>query len=185
MAIGDLDLPQISFIGLPQTTEGNGFVTFTIELSEPVGTPVTLFYRTVPGTADDHGVDFDAAFDDVRFEANQTVATFTVFVRTDTVGERDESYFVELFNPVGATFGGRNHSLRATGWILDNDAGGGQNSIAVTAPVVLEGSGAASFTVSLSEAAATDTTVSFSTVADSAKAGRLRRGERHCDDPRR
>jgi hypothetical protein len=126
MAIGDLDLPQISFTGLPQTTEGNGYVTFTIELSEPVSAPVTLFYRTIPGTADDRSVDFDSTLDDIRFEANTTVATFSVYVRSDAVGERDESYFVELFNPVGASFGGRNHSLRATGWILDEDAGGGR-----------------------------------------------------------
>ena len=171
MAIGDQNLPQISFLGLPQTTEASEWVTFTIELSEPSPTPIQLFYRTVPGSADDNGVDLNTRLDDIQIAANTTVATFQVYTIHDTDPERDEFYFVELFNPAGATFGGRNHSLRATGWILDNDPGGGQNAMAVTAPVVLEGAGAASFTVSLSEAAASDTIVRYSTVADSAKAG--------------
>jgi len=173
MAIGDTGVPQIRFATtLPYTVEQGGNVTFNLELTDTSTAPITVFFRSLEGSADGAGFDFDNEVDQVTFAAGTDTASFTVFVREDTETEPDEFYFVELFNPVGATFGGRNHSLRGTAWILDDDAGGGQPRLAVTAPVVLEGAGVAVFTVSLSEEAAADTEVSFSTVSDSAIAGR-------------
>ena len=173
MAIGDTFLPEIRFAAdLPYTIESDGHITFNLELSEVSSSEVTVFFRSLDGSADGGGFDYNSELEEVSFAAGDDTASFTVYVQHDTLGEPDEFYFVELFNPVGATFGGRNHSLRATGWIQDNDAGGGQPQIAVTAPIVLEGAGVAVFTVSLSEEAASDTEVSFSTVSDSAIAGR-------------
>ncbi len=171
MAIGDSSLPEIRFSSfLPRTLEASGYVSLDIELSEAVTAPITFSYRTSDGSADD-GFDYSGRSGTVTIAAGEQTASVDVYVRSDTLAESDEFYFVELFNPVGATFGGRNHSLRSTSFILDNDAGGGQSVLAVAAPVVLEGTGKATFTISLSEAAATSTVVDYATVADFARAG--------------
>ncbi|SMO93958.1 Calx-beta domain-containing protein [Paracoccus laeviglucosivorans] len=151
------------------------YVIFTLRLSEPSLDAVTVDYATFSGTADrseDVG-DLSGApqFGTVTFAPGQTVQTVEIFVNRDYVDERDESFFLELRNPSGATFQGRNATLSAVGWALDNDGVGSDRAMAVSQPVVTEGTGTASFTISLSEPFDTDRTFSFETYDGSARAG--------------
>lgn len=162
--------PTIS-IENSRVVEQYGTEYFTVRLSQETDSAVTVQYRTVSGSAYSSDGDYGSDLSTIRFEPGQTTARIAVSVDHDNLSEDDENFFVELSNPVGAGFGGRNESLRATGWILDNDAEGGATAIAVSAPVVNEGSGVATFTVSLSEASDEEQSFDFTTVSGSARRG--------------
>jgi hypothetical protein len=164
---GDGSTPILSVDG-GQAGEGD-YMTFTVRLSQPAPADVTVGYRTFDGTALGN-VDYNVTDGTLEFLAGETTKTISVFVRSDSLPETDEALQLELFNAVGAGFGGRNQSLRATGWALDDDAGGGQRAIAVSSPIVSEGKGTAEFTVSLSEAFSQETTLRFATVDGSGRA---------------
>lgn len=172
MAIGDNNLPIISFDSSDfRYDEANDSVTFTLSLSEASSSAITVEYGTIDGSAHGESVDYDTATAGVlEFDAGETTVTGTVYIRHDLIAETDESFFISLFNPAGATFGGRNHSLQAPLFILDNDFGGGEPSFSIAAPVVVEGSGRATFEISISEPFDEDTTVRYATVSDSAVA---------------
>lgn len=175
MAIGDENLPTISFDPSSyRYDEGSGYVDFTLVLSEASTSDITVEYGTHDGTALGNAVDYYSIISDIAtFEAGSTTVTGSVFLGSDFTAEPDESFFISLFNPVGATFGGRNHSLQAPIFVLDDPAdGGGQPSLDIAAPVVLEGAGIARFTIGASQAFSETTQMSYSTVSDSAVAGR-------------
>lgn len=172
MPFRDDDLPLIYFDPTRVAQSEGGYVTFTVMLSEAQMQDVTVDYATVAGSATSEADYNGIAGPTLTFAAGETSKTIDVYVYSDDDSETDESYFLELFNPVGATFGEQNHSLKATGWILDDDAGGGQRALTVAAPVVVEEEdGVATFTVSLSQAFDEDTTLNFETVSGSALAG--------------
>lgn len=172
MPFRDDTLPLIYFDPTRITQTESGYVTFTVMLSEAQMQDVTVDYATVAGSATTDGDYSGIVGSTLTFAAGEMSKTIEVYVYPDDDSETDESYFLELFNPVGATFGEQNHSLKATGWILDDDAGGGQRALAVTAPVVVEEEeGVATFTVSLSQAFDEETTLNFETVSGSALAG--------------
>lgn len=173
MAIGDNDLPVISFDPSSyRFDEDSGYVLFTLLLSEAVSAPVTVQFGTIDGTARGENDDYQSIdAETLTFAANTTSVQGRFYIYGDSDAEPDESLFLSLFNPVGATFGGRNHSLLAPVSILDNDTGGGDPEIVVSAPVVLEGRGVATFTVTLSEPSDGDLTLRYETVDDSAVAG--------------
>lgn len=77
----------------------------------------------------------------VTFAAGQTTATINLFVRDDRLDELDESFFVELTNPVNADFGNGTGSLRATVWALDDDGPGNNRTLSVSSPTVREAGG--------------------------------------------
>lgn len=172
MPFRDDDLPLIYFDPTRVSQAEGGYVTFTVMLSEAQMQDVTVDYATVAGSATTETDYNGIAGPTLTFAAGETSKTIDVYVYDDDDSETDESYFLELFNPVGATFGEQNHSLKATGWILDNDAGGGQRALAVAAPLVVEEEdGVATFTVSLSQAFDEETTLTYETVSGSALAG--------------
>ncbi|MFC3168022.1 Calx-beta domain-containing protein, partial [Paracoccus fontiphilus] len=166
--------PVISVRGARATEYG--YVLFTVELSEPATDAVSVDYQAYSGTAE-RDVDFSdygsaSLSGTLTFGIGETVQTFTVYVGHDTLDEIDENFFVELSDPVGATFGPGNATLVATGWVLDDDGAGLNRSMAISAPVLVEGAGhQAVFTLSLSQAYATDTTFSFATFDGTARAG--------------
>ena len=78
----------------------NGSTTdfvFTVTLSEPMITPVTVQYATEDGSAK-AGVDYTAASGTLTIPANQTTATITVKVNGDTDNEPDETFNLVLSN---------------------------------------------------------------------------------------
>ncbi len=147
----------------------NGVVAFNVDLLGVFSDAVTVEYRTVSGSALNVTDYFGAAglsplTGTLEFAVGETTKTLSFLNRNDNDDELDESYFLELFNPVGADFGGANQSLRATGWVLDDDGPGNNRTLSVSSPTVIEtGGGEAVFNLSLSRAFTVDTTLDFST----------------------
>lgn len=102
LTIFDNDLPRLSISDVT-VTEGNaGTVNavFTVTLSPPRA--VTVNFATADGTAT-AGSDYTAASGSLSFGPQDTTRTITVVVRGDTVGEANETFFVNLSSPAGAT----------------------------------------------------------------------------------
>ncbi|MFO1106869.1 MAG: Calx-beta domain-containing protein [Amaricoccus sp.] len=160
--------PVVSIEG-GRAVEGE-YVDFILRLSKPSDSAVTVDYHTLGGSAH-QGDDFYGYDQTVTFAAGETTKVISVGGTFDNLSEPDESFQVEISNPVGAGFGAGNQSLSTSGWILDDDAGGGARALAVSAPTLVEGTRTAAFTISLSEAFDSSASFSYSTVSGSARAG--------------
>lgn len=92
-------------IGDATVTEGNaGTVNavFTITLSPASTQTVTVDYATANGTAT-AGSDYTSAAGNLSFAPGTTTKTLTVAVTGDTAVEGNETFFVNLTNPAGAS----------------------------------------------------------------------------------
>ncbi len=110
--------PSLS-VGDARVTEGNSGTTnatFTITLSAPSSTDVTVRYASADGTAT-AGSDYTATSGTVTFAPGETTKTVTVAVRGDMVVESDETFALNLSGSVGALIG----RTRATGTIVNDD----------------------------------------------------------------
>jgi hypothetical protein len=106
-------------------TEGNSGTTnavFTVTLSNPVDTAVTVNYATADGTATTADNDYTAiATTPLIFNAGETSKTITVAVNGDNQVESNETFFVNLSN---LQTNGRNVTLadnQGQGTILNDD----------------------------------------------------------------
>lgn len=112
--------PSITIADVAQL-EGNAgtkIFTFTLTLSSPSGVPVTVDYATANGLALS-GSDYTAASGTATFLAGQTTTTIDVTVIGETApeGKKDEAFYVNLTNAMGATIA----DSQATGNILNDD----------------------------------------------------------------
>jgi subtilisin-like proprotein convertase family protein len=104
-------LPQlfISDLVIREGDVGNGAVYFTVRLSRPSTSTVTVNFATADGTATtsaqpaNAGTDYTAASGIVTFIAGAITQSVAVVVRGDTTVESNERFFVNLSTPVGAT----------------------------------------------------------------------------------
>jgi hypothetical protein len=113
--------PAIS-IGDVAQNEGNSGKTafaFTVSLSGPSASAITVKYATADGTATSHGknADYSSARGTVRFKQGETQKTINIMVNGDTLVEPDETFFVNLSEPAGATIA----DGQALGTILNDD----------------------------------------------------------------
>ncbi|MFM6677489.1 MAG: Calx-beta domain-containing protein, partial [Microcystis panniformis] len=106
-------------------TEGNSGTTnavFTVTLSNPIDTAITLNYATADGTATTADNDYIAiATTSLTFNAGETSKTITVAVNGDTKVESNETFFVNLSN---LQTNGRNVTIadnQGQGTITDDD----------------------------------------------------------------
>ncbi|MFM6732096.1 MAG: Calx-beta domain-containing protein, partial [Microcystis panniformis] len=106
-------------------TEGNSGTTnavFTVTLSNPIDTAITLNYATANGTATTADNDYTAiATTPLTFNAGETSKTITVAVNGDTKVESNETFFVNLSN---LQTNGRNVTIadnQGQGTITDDD----------------------------------------------------------------
>jgi len=100
-------------------TEGNtGSVgaVFTVSLSAASTQTVTVQYATANGTAT-AGSDYTGVSGTLTFTAGQVTQTITVAVLGDTLVETNETFTVNLSNPVNATIG----DGQGVGTIVDNE----------------------------------------------------------------
>src|SRR5213078_1561350 len=116
----DDDGPTIS-INNVTVTEGNTGSTvnanFSVSLSAASPQSITVDYSTADGTAA-APADYVAKSGSVTFPANSTTPqTITIVVNGDNIDEFDETFTVNLSNPVRATIA----SGTGTGTITDND----------------------------------------------------------------
>lgn len=101
-------------------TEGNAGTknaTFTVTLSAASNAPVTVKFATANGTAT-AASDYTARTGTLTFAAGQTTRSINVVINGDTVIEPDETFFVNLSSPQGATIADN----RARGLIRNDDS---------------------------------------------------------------
>ncbi|NGM19322.1 cellulase family glycosylhydrolase [Roseomonas stagni] len=88
---------------LPEPAEATRKASFTVTLSDPVSSAVTVGWRTAPGTAD-AASDYMHASGVLTFAPGQTRQVIEVEIRADEVAERAETFRLELFNAQNASF---------------------------------------------------------------------------------
>jgi hypothetical protein len=84
--------------------ESAGTITFTVSLSNPVDTQVSVVATTANNTATTADNDYAAKSATVTFSAGQISQPFTVTINNDTKVEPNETFFVNLSSP---SVGGR------------------------------------------------------------------------------
>jgi plastocyanin len=110
--------PTLS-IGNVRTLEGQkGFhiVHFSVHLSQAASSAVTVSYKTVNGTAH-AGTDYLPAVGKLTFKPGQTNLSIAVKIKGDTIVEPNETFFVVLSRPRGATLA----KGKGTGTIVNDD----------------------------------------------------------------
>ena len=150
-------------------TEGNsGSVTavFTVTLTPTSTVAVEVDYTTANDTATS-GVDYTPVSDTLTFSPGETEKIIQVSVAGDTDDEFDETFFVNLNNPLNADL----LDAQAVGTIVDDD---GLSALSIADQAILEGNSgttALQFEVTLSPSSSSVVTVTYNTVNGSAIAG--------------
>ena len=167
--IVDDELAPVVSINDAAMTEGEvgtSTLSFTVELSRPGAVPATVDWATSDGTASQPS-DYLSAASTVTFPAGDVSEPVDVTINGDAVFEFDETFVVDLSNPVDATMG----DPQGEGTISNDDA---SPSIAITDDSVSEGnagSATATFDVTLSEPSGAQATVEWATADGTALAG--------------
>lgn len=164
--LDDDGFPSISFnSGEISIDENGGSVPVTVTLSRISSNPITVFVGSTPGSAAD-SADYGSIGEFLVFPAGTTVQSFNLTPVDDSIYERDESFTVGLSNFSNVEPG---TIISAEVTIIENDV----------APTISISDGSAKesdlsttmfFTVTLSEPAAVDISVSFATQDGNAKA---------------
>jgi uncharacterized repeat protein (TIGR01451 family) len=113
------EVPSLS-VGDASVTEGSSGTTdaiFTLALSTPASTDVSVDYATADGSATAPG-DYTATSGTLVIPMGSTSATVAVPVVGDTAVEPDETFTMNLSNAANATIA----DAQATGTILNDDA---------------------------------------------------------------
>lgn len=91
---------SISDVTLSEGDAGTRIARFTVKLSSPSTTPVTVTATTAEGSADSR--DYVPRTSLITFAPGHTTKTFNVTVRGDALFEPDETFFANLSNATGA-----------------------------------------------------------------------------------
>ena len=158
--INDDPIPSISISDVTMIESDSGPVSaiFTVTLSNPSQSTVTVDYSTMDGTAR-AGVDFTSNTAMLTFASGVTTKNITVVVNGDMTDESDEIFLVDLTNAANASIA----DPQGVGTIIDNDA---TPTISISDTSVTEpdsGSTVAVFTVSLSNPSGQVIVVDFAT----------------------
>ena len=109
---------SISDVTVTEGDAGTTDAVFTVTLSAASDKLITVDYATADDTAT-AGDDYTAiSTTTLSFPAGTTVQTITVQVKGDTLDEDDETFFVNLNNPINATIADN----QGVGTITDDDA---------------------------------------------------------------
>lgn len=165
--------PSVSSVATVDVPEGNAgdtqFASVDVTLSAPSGRTASVEYTTVDGSAAE-GSDYEFAVGTLEFAPGQTIASIVVTVLGDDATEGDETFDVDISNPVNATLG--THPTVVT--IKDNDPiPPGSAILNVTGETVREGNTGTTtltFTVTRSGETTTPVNVDFQTTNGSALA---------------
>ncbi|MEI7782684.1 MAG: Calx-beta domain-containing protein, partial [Planctomycetota bacterium] len=110
---------SISSASILEGNSGTRTLAFLVSLTAPAAVTTTVGFRTSDITAT-AGSDYQRVTNGtLTFRIGQRTATIVIQVFSDTVIEPDETFQVELFNPVNATLG----ISTAVGTILNDDVG--------------------------------------------------------------
>jgi hypothetical protein len=110
--------PSLTINNVPVLEGDSGTVNavFTVSLSAPSGKTITVDYTTADGTAS-AGSDYTAASGTLTINPGDESTTITVQVQGDTEDEPDETFLVNLSNPVNVSIA----DGQGVGTILDDD----------------------------------------------------------------
>ncbi len=108
---------SIGNVSMNEGNSGTSAFTFTVTRSGDTSGTSTVQFNTADGTASSSS-DYTANNGTVTFAAGQTIQTVTVNVKGDTTVESDETFFVNLSIPVGATIA----NGKGTGTIKNDDS---------------------------------------------------------------
>jgi hypothetical protein len=154
---------SVNDVSVTEGNSGTANATFTVSMSKPWASSVTVDWATANGTAV-AGNDYAAAGGSLTFAPGETSKTVVVAVLGDTTDEPNETFFLNLMNPSGATIA----DSQGVGTITDDDPAA---LLRITDVSLFEASGPAVFTVSLSAASGWTVTVNYATQAFTATAG--------------
>lgn len=160
--------PSIS-IGDVSTGEAAGSARLSLTLSQASVSSIRVSYATVAGSATP-GSDFTARSGDLYFSPGSVLRYLDIPIANDSVDESDESFSVQLSNPVNATLA----SASAAVTIVDNDSATGSIELSIADLVVTEGDSGntnASIIVSLNSPSTSAVTASYAASAGTASAG--------------
>lgn len=163
-AVASVMAPTLSISDASQNEGNSGTTkqTFTVTLSQASDATVTVNYATADGTAT-AGSDYTTATGALTFTPGQTSKTLTVTVAGDTAVEADETFFVNLSDPVGADLADH----QGQGTLLNDDSYQLRiNDVATTEGNT--GSRLMTFTVTLNSASPTDVAVDYATTDSTA-----------------
>jgi len=105
---------SINDVSVTEPNTGTVNAVFTVTLSSASSQTVTVAYATADGTAT-AGTDYVATAGNLSFSPGTTTQTLTVQVMGDTLPEPNETFFVNLSGPTGATLA----KGQGTGTIVD------------------------------------------------------------------
>ena len=126
--------PTIS-ISNGQAIEGQA-VNFTISLSHVTDHDVTVTYSTQQGTATGMGVDYSGTTGTtVTILAGQTSANISINTRPENLVEPNETFFVNLSNPVGGSIA----DGQGVGTIVNDDVAPPHVTMLAATSAVVEG----------------------------------------------
>ncbi len=162
--------PAIAISGPAPIAEGNTNASYTVSLSAPSASTVTVHYATANGSATAGATaDYAATSGDLSWAPGNTAdKSIVVPIREDTLDEIDETFTVTLSSPSGATIS----TATATTTITDDDdevAVGTVSDVTVTEGNT--GTVDASVTVTLSAASGKTVTVPYATAPGTATEG--------------
>ena len=145
-----------------------GTATFVLALSEPSDEYVSVSATTANGSAK-AGSDYTAKSSRLTFNPGKTQRIFTVSINNDTAHEGNESFFVLLSDPNGATIA----DGTGTATVIDDDqaSSGGDPTVSISDATVDEDNGTVSVALSLSKPSDDYVSVTVTTANGSATAG--------------
>ena len=163
-ARSELPAPSVSVAdaSVPEGNTGASVATVTVTLSAASSSPVSVAFTTLSGTAIS-GQDFAPASGRVTFPIGTTAQTIPVTVIGDTTLEPDETFTVQLSDPVNAMI------AKGTGTVtIKNDdlPPAGAHTLSISDASVKEGNSGTntmSFTVSSQLASTSQVKVDFAT----------------------
>ncbi|MDA8018318.1 MAG: hypothetical protein MPN21_12800 [Thermoanaerobaculia bacterium] len=164
----DDTLPNITIddVTLSEGDAGTASFDFTVTLSAPFGSTVSVDYATADGTAT-AGDYTSVPTTQLDFLAGETMRTVSVAVTGDLLDEPDETFFVNLSNPTN----GNITDNQGVGLIQDDDAPPALSIDDVTLAEGDAGTTAFAFTVMLDAPSGQMVSVDYATADDSATAG--------------
>jgi hypothetical protein len=166
LEIDDPGLPDVSIADLTLSEGDSGTTEFVfgVQLSKPADREVSVDIKTVDGTARSSAAgpipaDFAAAEETLVIPAGETGRDFVVLVNGDAFNEDDETFQVELSNPVFVNIAAGS----ATGSIQNDDPLPRLSIADVTMPEGQEWRTFVDFQVELSQPSARNVSVSWET----------------------
>ena len=159
--LNDDPIPSLSIDDVPvnEGTSGTTNATFSVSLSAASGQTVTVSYVTVADTATASS-DYQTATGTITFNPGDTSKPIAVLLNGDIEIEPDETFFVNLSNPVKATIADN----QGQGTIVNDDVQGGFLAFSQSPYTVSESAGFATITVNRTNNISDPVTVEYFTL---------------------